>query len=178
MNRRVSHSRLDCQIVADSELAHHLDRVLTQPPVSEATCFGRATEDFLMTCDRCLETLSRPLRVAEIVEPFFAFCTPTPQMRMDATVISAIDDRTNDSRACFGGPVGPTPRTLDLWIRAQKPVQLHSDAGRLFQPRAQVLEILERRFRSLPSAHIFARFPRIGLDIDQKQNGPAFAQLR
>jgi hypothetical protein len=38
--------------------------------------------------------------------------------------------------------------------------------------------MLERRFASLPSSEIATRLSRVGLDVDQEENGTALAQLR
>lgn len=124
-----------------------------------------------------VETLARPRSISQVVEPFLTLGMPAPHMWMNTAVVSAILNCSNDSRTRFRHPVRSSPRVLDLWIYSQEPVELNRSGSRLFQLPAKSLDVLDRGVGSFPSSRTVTCFARVGLDIDQEQDGAAVRSL-
>ena len=170
-NRFIGQSGLDRQIVANAGIFHQTHCIIIQVAVAKPAGSGATAEYSLEAFDCRLQALSRPVHIAQIVEPGGASAVPTPQMRVDAAVVVMDGDGFQDLRACLGDRLGSAPGLLNLRIGTEKPVELHPCAGPFFQSISQILESRQRLVRAAPSLVTAIRLALVGLEIDHKQNG-------
>jgi hypothetical protein len=83
----------------------------------------------------------------------------------------------DDIRTCFRDEIGTPPDSLDLRIRAQKPVESDWEPRRLLELTANSFDMVERRSRTFPSFLRIDLGATVGLDVDDENYRAAIGAL-